>query len=114
MKSTTKGADVRGYTYPKTVAQFKRQGEAGFRRANPDAVAVGLVFEWSTDEFDRPRLVKYPTGHVAYHGVATATAPGFGSQRILVDADRDGLLIRTSPRIDVSGVVRSNRRRVAA
>lgn len=56
--------------FPKTVKEFRRQAESGFRAANdaPDA-----AIEWTFG----PKRVTFPTGLAGYSGVFTATADGF-------------------------------------
>lgn len=76
--------------FPKTVAQFRRQAEAGFLRANPDAGA-GLEIAWTFG----PQRAVFPTGLSGFSGVFTASAPGFATKTCVASATREtGLSVR--------------------
>jgi hypothetical protein len=92
MEANRKGRQMQ--TYPATVAQFKRQAIAGFKRANPDA--ANLTVEWMTGQFDKPRRIKYPTGLEGFTGTAIAIADGYGTVKITASADREtGIHVRS-------------------
>lgn len=74
--------------FPKTVSQFRRQSEDGFRRANdaPDA-----TFDWTFG----PQRVTFPTGLQGFSGVATVSAPGFKSKVCVATATPEtGISVR--------------------
>jgi hypothetical protein len=56
---------------PTTVAGFRRDAEAAFRRRNPDAENVRLV--WT----EQPRAVVFPTGKRGFVGTLRVASPGY-------------------------------------
>ncbi len=75
--------------FPKSPSAFKRQAEAGFRKANPDAVAA--VIEWTFG----PKRVEFPTGLKGFSGVFKVECPGFRGRTMVATATTEtGLSVR--------------------
>lgn len=76
-------------TYPTSPAQFRKQAEAGFRKANPDA--ADATFDWTFG----PKRVTFPTGITGFSGVANVSATGFKTKVCVASATREtGLSVR--------------------
>lgn len=77
--------------YPRTVSQFRKLAEDGFRRANRDADMVGLVIRWTFG----PKRVTFPTGLEGFSGVFHACAPGYRAGEHVATATREtGISVR--------------------
>lgn len=75
--------------YPKSVAQFKRQAEAGYRRANPDATDLRMTWTYG------PVRCTFPTGIEGFSGVFEAQAAGYRTRTGVASATREtGLSVR--------------------
>lgn len=76
-------------TFPKTVAQFRRQAESAFRAANADA--ADATIEWTFG----PKRVTFPTGVTGFSGVFKASASGFRSRSCVASATPEfGIAVR--------------------
>ncbi len=75
---TTRKPEAR--TKTRTAEQFRRRAERSFRKANPEAVAVGLVIEWTFTS--RPYVGKGDPRTLWRTGTFRATAPGFASRLV--------------------------------
>jgi hypothetical protein len=68
---------------PHTPAAFRKKAEAGFLRANPDARAVGVAFDW---KWTSP-LCDCKGGPGKFRtGMFHATSPGYGTQVVNANA----------------------------
>lgn len=77
-----------GRKAPATPAAFRRQAEAGFRRANPDAEVT--VTEWTHG----PERVTWADGSTGFSGLFTATAPGYAPRSVHASTGSWGLMVR--------------------
>jgi hypothetical protein len=73
--------------FPTTPALFRRQAEAAFRRANPEAE---VAIEWTHSS-----RVTWADGSSGFSAVGTATASGYKPKTIVASANRaDGISVR--------------------
>jgi hypothetical protein len=74
-----------------TARQFRTAAERIFRKANPEAVAAGLVIKWQ--ETSRP--ITWPTGATGRWGRFLAISPGHQTRVLSADlTDGHGMSVR--------------------
>jgi len=73
----------------KSPAQFRKRAERVFRKANPDAEAVGLVITWT-----RCVRVTWADGSRGFSGTMQVAAPGHRSRAMLATETDSAISVR--------------------
>ena len=77
-----------GRKAPATPAAFRRQAEAGFRRANPEAGVT--ITGWTFG----PERVTWADGSTGFSGLFTVEAPGYRPREVHASTGSWGLMVR--------------------
>lgn len=73
----------------KSPSHFRRRAESAFRRANPDAVAVGIVIDWL-----RCVRVTWADGTPGFSGTMLIVSPGHRTRTMIATETDSAISVR--------------------